>query len=129
VRECVSRLVDGLPKNGACGAGEPRRAFGVRGEPGDEGCGKARACMFISLVCERWARSRDDAPRGSKPTISNSGPTTLAICFPDSSAHSTPLPAGPPGFRRIGPLYWDGEAVERNRVIAMAAVAEELGEA
>jgi hypothetical protein len=44
-------------------------------------------------------------PRGSNPTTSNCGPTmVLKRSPPGPWIMSTPLPPGPPGLKRIGPL-------------------------
>jgi hypothetical protein len=64
-------------------------------------------------------------PRGSKLTISNCGPRIELNKSPSILINSMPLPQGPPGLNRIGPLYSaeDAANVDGFRMRAMTASA------
>lgn len=64
-------------------------------------------------------------PRGSKLTISNCGPRIELIISPIAFINSMPLPPGPPGLKRIGPLYSGDDSGNEDgfRMRAMAASA------
>jgi len=68
--------------------------------------------------------SLNDAPRGSNPTISNSGPTISPMSWPSKMIISTPLPPGPPGLIKIGPRYFEdlGSTSAGFRMSAMDAL-------
>lgn len=67
-------------------------------------------------------------PLGSKLTMSNASPITVCNNFALPTKKSTPLSPGPPGLKKIGPLYFcdvDGYS-EGIRIIAIDALFLEL---
>lgn len=102
VRGRVKRLVDNGFRRGD---EEPALRLGL-----EERYRRSRVadpCRMIFMRSRVVQCSSGDAPLGSNPTISNSGPKTVANAAPAPTMASTPLPPGPPGLNRIGPRYSD----------------------